>query len=60
MAVFKGYDPDKDERLYKVFAYDKETGEVIDSDILAEREIEGFLKTILKGHPNAEWGVDEY
>ena len=60
MGFYKGYDPDEDETLYKVFVYDKATGKVIDSDILAKGEIDGFLKPLLERHPGAEWGVDSY
>lgn len=60
MVYFKGYDPDTDETLYKVFVYDKKTDEVIDSDILPESEIDGFLKPLLERHPDAGWGVDSY
>ena len=60
MMYFKGYDPDTDEKLYKVFVYDKDADEVIDSDILPKSEFDGFLKPLLEKHPNAEWGMDEY
>lgn len=60
MSLYKGYDPDEDEKLFKVFVYDKDTFEEIDSNILSEEEIDGFLKPLLKKHPNAAWGVDEY
>lgn len=60
MALYKGYDPDEDEKLYKVFVYDKETLETIDSNILTKEEIDGFLKPLLEKHPNAGWGVDDY
>ena len=60
MMYFKGYDPDEDETLYKVFVYDKATGDVIDSSILPESEFDGFLKPLLERHPDAEWGMDSY
>ncbi len=60
MMDFKGYDPDTDETLYKVFVYDKATGNLIDSNILPESEFDGFFKPLLEKHPDAEWGVDIY
>ena len=60
MALYKGYDPDEDETLYKVFVYDKATGDVIDGSILPESEFDGFLKPLLEKHPDAGWGVDSY
>lgn len=60
MACFKGYDPEMDETLYKVFVYDKATGDEIDSSILTEGEIDGFIKPLLERYPDAGWGVDSY